>query len=260
MRLIAHRGESARAPENTLAAFRSLSEHAAGVELDLTWSRDRHAVVIHDAELERTTDGSGAVADKDLAELLRLDAGSWFAPKFRGERIPRLTDVLDQLLGRVELHLELKPEAFEQRTRGPSGKLERADLAQHVVDELVRREGLSQAVLSSFDWRFLRAARRRSAEARLGVLLHEGDPRRALTESQRLEAEAVHLHHALVSRHVVHDVHAAGKTLRVYTVDDPQLARRLRDLEVDALFTNDTRALATALAPGADFSDGRRSP
>ena len=93
--LIAHRGASALAPENTMAAFRLAVEAGADlVELDVRLSADGHPVVIHDAYLSRTTDGLGPVARTPLAALQRLDAGSWFAPRFAGERIPTLDEVL----------------------------------------------------------------------------------------------------------------------------------------------------------------------
>ena len=91
MLVIAHRGASGHAPENTLAAFRkAIVQGATFIETDLQLSRDARFVAIHDATVDRTTGGRGAVHDLTLADLRRLDAGSWFSSEFAGERIPTL--------------------------------------------------------------------------------------------------------------------------------------------------------------------------
>ena len=106
---IAHRGASALAPENTIAAFERAVELGADViELDLHMSQDGELVVIHDDTLDRTTDGSGPVHHRSLGELMRLDAGRWFGEGFAGQRIPRLDEVLDRFAGKVPLALEIK--------------------------------------------------------------------------------------------------------------------------------------------------------
>ena len=107
--LIAHRGFSASAPENTFAAFElAISEGFSNIELDAQLSADGVPVVFHDAEVDRTTDGVGSVANLSLSELRALDAGRWFAPEFSGERVPTLAEVLERLDGRAHIHLELK--------------------------------------------------------------------------------------------------------------------------------------------------------
>jgi len=94
--VIGHRGASGHAPENTLAAFKKAAALGATfVETDLHLSRDAHFVAIHDATVNRTTNGQGAVHDMTLAELRRLDAGSWFGSEFGGERIPMLEELLE---------------------------------------------------------------------------------------------------------------------------------------------------------------------
>ena len=96
-RVIAHRGASAAAPENTLAAFRAAKEQGAEmVELDARLTRDGVLVVIHDSTLDRTTDGRGRVALSDSDSIARLDAGSWFDPAFRGERLPTLVNTVQR--------------------------------------------------------------------------------------------------------------------------------------------------------------------
>jgi len=111
MLVIAHRGASGHAPENTLAAFkRALALGATFIETDLQLSRDARFVAIHDDTVNRTTNGQGKVHDLSLADLRRLDAGSWFGSEFTGERIPTLEEILEFAKKHdVVFYLELKP-------------------------------------------------------------------------------------------------------------------------------------------------------
>ena len=135
--VIAHRGASGTAPENTLAAFRrAVACGADMVELDVQLTRDGEVVVVHDFTLDRTTDGTGAVGASSLAEIRRLDAGAWFAPAFLGEAVPTLGEVLGAI--GLPVNVELKPV-------GDQG-LEAETLA------VVRAAGaLGRVVFSSFD-------------------------------------------------------------------------------------------------------------
>lgn len=109
MLVIGHRGAPSRAPENTIASFRAALEIGVdGLELDVHLSADGHLVVIHDANLKRTTNGQGLVHEHTLAQLKQLDAGTWFGPAFVGERIPTFDEVLDLVAKRVPLQVEIK--------------------------------------------------------------------------------------------------------------------------------------------------------
>ena len=107
--VVAHRGASAAAPENTIAAFElALTQGADGIELDVHLSADGHPVVIHDDALERTTDGAGPVGARTMRELKRLDAGGWYGPPFRGQRIQTLQEVLERFRDRARFWIEIK--------------------------------------------------------------------------------------------------------------------------------------------------------
>ena len=107
--IVAHRGSSADRPENTLAAYRRAVETGAtAIEIDLRLTRDGRLVSLHDPGLDRTTDGSGLVSAKSLADVLQLDAGSWFGAAYRGERIPTLRQILQLAKGRIDILLDLK--------------------------------------------------------------------------------------------------------------------------------------------------------
>ena len=107
--VIAHRGASAAAPENTIAAFeRALTDGADAIQLDVHLSRDDHPVVIHDPTLERTTNGLGPVRGHTMRELKRLDAGAWHGAAFAGQRLQTLQEVLERFRGRTKFWIELK--------------------------------------------------------------------------------------------------------------------------------------------------------
>ncbi len=111
--VVAHRGYSARYPENTLCAFEAAIDAGADVvELDVGLSADRVPFVLHDATLERTTNGRGPLHAHRATELEALDAGSWFAPEFAGERLPTLQAVLERIGAQVVLDVVFRPFAF----------------------------------------------------------------------------------------------------------------------------------------------------
>ena len=161
---IAHRGYSARYPENTLAAFNGAIDAGAHmIELDVCLSKDRHLVVIHDETVDRTTNGTGAVKALTLDQLGRLDAGSWFDPRFNTERLPTLAQVLDAVKGHLLVNIEIKPEAFE--ADGP------ADAVERQVLNLVREKNmLDEVLVSSFEWLMLDNLRKLEPGIALGLL------------------------------------------------------------------------------------------
>jgi glycerophosphoryl diester phosphodiesterase len=116
--LTAHRGNSGLAPENTLAAFgKALETAAQWIELDAHRSADGEVVVMHDATVGRTTNGHGAIAELTLAELKKLDAGSWFGPEFVGEPVPTLAEVVALVGSRIRLNVEVKSSADPESSR-----------------------------------------------------------------------------------------------------------------------------------------------
>ncbi len=142
--VIAHRGFSGEAPENTLTAFKKAMDLGVDmIELDVHLSKDGQVVVIHDDTLNRTTNGKGKVADLTLDELKQLDAGSWFGAQFSGERIPALKEVLESVRGKAVLTIELK--------QGDLGRYRMSDLADRSLEEVERAGMMNQVVFASFD-------------------------------------------------------------------------------------------------------------
>ncbi len=107
--IVAHRGSSADRPENTLAAYRRAIEAGANaIEIDLRLTKDGHLVSLHDDTLDRTTEGEGPIESVTLAEVRKLDAGTWFDPRYKGERIPTFREILELAKGRISVFLDLK--------------------------------------------------------------------------------------------------------------------------------------------------------
>jgi len=237
--IVAHRGASRSAPENTLAAFRRAHEEGARwVEFDVKLARDGEPVVIHDETLERTTTGRGRVAETPLAALRTFDAGAWFGPGFAGERIPLLDEVLDLLaeLG-MGFNLEIKP--------CPGREAETAAAAVRAV-EARWPAAAPLPVLSSFKAESLRAARRAGPDLPLGYLAATL-PEDWLAQVRALGCRAVHPGHRSLTAGQVRAAKAAGLPILTWTVNEPERARQLRGWGVDCLITDTPAALAAAL-------------
>ncbi len=226
----AHRGASAHAPENTLAAFElALKQGAPAIEFDVKLTADRQVIIHHDQTLDRTTNGSGSITKQPLAALRELDAGSKFSADFRGEKIPTLDEVFDSLGGKLFMNVELTNYAspFD-------------GLVDEVV-RLVRKHGLEgQVLFSSFFPTNLTRARRLLPSVPRGQLFLPGGSgwwQRVAAGFMSLQAE--HLFKEDVSAAVVHRAHAKNRLVYTWTVNDPAEMKSLRAVGVDAIFTDD---------------------
>nr|WP_043743265.1 glycerophosphodiester phosphodiesterase [Paramagnetospirillum magneticum] len=230
MMLIGHRGLAGLAPENTLASFRTAAAHGlAMVEFDVRLSRDGVPLVFHDDTLERTTSGTGPVAERNWAEIAGLDAGSWFAPAFAGECVPSLEQVLGLCLDLgLGINLEIKPDEGRE-----------AETAEAALALALRLwpESVSAPVISSFETICLDVARR-VAPHWPRALLAEALPDDWREQATRLEASALHLDHRTLDADVVTGIMAAGLPARAYTVNDPARARILGHWGVAAVFAD----------------------
>lgn len=221
----AHRGASADAPECTLPAFElALAQGADGIEFDVQLTRDDEVVVIHDETLERTTDGTGWVADHSLAELRALDASAG-REGFAGTRIPTLDEVLELATG-VILNVELK-----------NSRLRYKGLEERVLQILADHSAGDRVVLSSFNHYSLRYLMHVGAPYPLGALY--SDPLyRPWKYAQRLGVTCLHPPLRATRRKLVDNCHALGMRVHVWTVDDEPDLRRMAGLGVDAVITN----------------------
>lgn len=241
-RVIAHRGFSAVAPENTLAAVRwAIAAGADMVEVDVTVTADGHVICLHDDTLDRTTDGRGPATALPLAAIAGLDAGSWFGPRFAGERVPTLDQVLALAKGRMLLNVEIKPEAVEH------------DAVAKVAALIRRHAMLDQVVVSSFAPEALRRMKLTAPEvvtvSLLNDELHAGlDP---LEVVQEVGSRGLNLSSDEVTPELVERCHRHGLPVSVYTVNSKRQMRRLVRMGVHAIFTDHPDRLRDVVAESA---------
>ena len=241
-KIIAHRGASGQAPENTLAAIRRAGELGArAVEFDVTVSLDGEAVIIHDLDVDRCSDGRGAVVSKTLAELQALDAGSWFAPAFAGERIPTLRQAVDEVLAHtMALNLEIKPTpGWEEKTVDATV----ATLSVFQPDDM-------NLLVSSMSTIALDLFHQRLPDVSLGLICDDV-PENYIEFLDRHGCTSLHCHHAGITAGFVAALHNVGKCVRAFTVNNEAAAQRLFAMGVDGIFTDHPEQMAPLEASGA---------
>jgi glycerophosphoryl diester phosphodiesterase len=231
--VFAHRGASAYAPENTLAAFQlAIEQGADGIELDVSLTADGHVVVIHDRIVDNTTNGSGEVRDIELKTLKSFDAGSWFAPKFKGEKVPTLDEVLKLVGEYVVTNIELKPKHFISPQDQLPGK----------VATLVEKHNLeSKIIFSSFNPWALVKIHRMLPSAPVGLLISSGviGSLTRLIVSWFVHYQSLHLHFRAATPVMLQRARANGHRVFAYTVNQPEDIRRLFAQNIDGIFTDD---------------------
>jgi glycerophosphoryl diester phosphodiesterase len=224
--VIAHRGASGHAPENTLAAFKkAIALGATFIETDLHLSRDARFVAIHDATLNRTTNGQGSVHDLTLAELRKLDAGSWFGSEYAGERIPTLEEILVfSKKNDVVFYLELKP-------GGSWG-------GEHALIGALRESGeIPRAVVISFDASIVLSLRKIEPTLMTG-LLYDGQIENPVEKAVEVGARQLLVRGDLVTPSLL--IEARKKDLQVvcWTVNHPAHMRLLIAAGADGIMSD----------------------
>lgn len=229
--IFGHRGASAHAPENTIAAFElALVQQADAIELDVKLSADGHVVVIHDSTVDRTTNGTGRVKDLSLSDLRALDAGSFFSEKFRGEKIPTLNEVFETVGKRTFINVEL------------TNYDTRRDQLVEMVCMLVKKHQLQKRIMfSSFLASNLSKARSYLPDVPGGLLALNG----LLGSWARSfgfvfgKYQALHPYLKDMTQQEALRVHRLNRRVHVWTVNDEQDMRRLFGWGVDGIFTDD---------------------
>jgi len=238
--IIAHRGNSSEAPENTLPAFQSaLDAKADLVELDYYHSADGAPVVIHDEFLDRTTNAEDVlgkpkllVGDQSLLDLQRLDAGSWFDDKFAGTKLPTLIQALDLIQTRSVTLIERK-----------------AGDAKTLVRLLDERNLTDNVVVQSFDWDYIAECRRLSP--RLALCTLSGKPANddQIRAAAATGADVIVWNHEKIGRPQIEMIHRLGKKAWVYTVDETPRAKALITGGIDGIITNCPSTIAKLREP-----------
>ena len=215
VQVVGHRGAAGLVPENTLKGFNLAIELGVSyVECDVHLTRDGHLVVMHDATVDRTTNGSGAIASLDFAAIRELDAGD-------GERTPALDEVLQSVHGRVTLLCELKGEAVEDAA----------------VDAVVARDMASEVVFTSFHMDRLAKVKQRGGHLQIGAIFKnpsDDDIAHALD----LGVVSISIHYKYLNLHMIEQVHGAGVLLRAWNPDTLREQKAMIALGVTCISTN----------------------
>lgn len=230
-KVIGHRGACGYAPENTLESIKTAADIGAKwVELDVKLTRDGVPIIFHDEELDRTTNGSGLVANTDYADIQMLEAGSWFSDGFAGIKIPTLEEAVDILLQHdLGLNLEIKP--------CPGREKDTAEAALDVLSQIW--DDHDKLLISSFQHVSLEAARDVAQDWARGLLIGGDEmPENWRELADYLDVKTINLGSRLVTEELCEDIMNEEYGLLVYTVNDPIEARRLQQWGVDSLFSD----------------------
>lgn len=231
-KVIGHRGACAYAPENTIESIVTAADIGAEwVELDVMLTRDSIPIIFHDDTLDRTSNGSGNVADHDWGDIQELEAGSWYAEGFSGIKIPSLEDVLEVIINKgLGLNLEIKPTAGRER-----------ETAEVALDALSRIwDDHDKLLISSFKYTCLEVAQEMAPDWYRGVLFDDAED---MPENWRdivdyLDGTTINIGRKIASRELVEEIIEFEKPVLIYTVNDPQMARQFQGWGVDCMFSD----------------------
>lgn len=228
--MIAHRGASAYAPENTMAAFIKAAQLGVKwIEFDVMSASCGKPIIFHDEQLARTTHAQGNVNQFSYSYLATLDAGSWFNPMFAGERIPSLETMIEFLKKTgLSANIELKPLAGDEEV-----------LVKRVLDEIKEHLSLTDGriLFSSFSIAALRFLRKYSRDCQIGLLMDEWMPDWQKI-SASLDCISIHVNHKIVTPDLTNKIKSQDYALFCYTVNEASRARELYSWGVDALFSD----------------------
>jgi glycerophosphoryl diester phosphodiesterase len=232
--LIAHRGYSSRAPENTKASFEMALEAGAEVlECDVQLTSDGIVAVMHDPDVDRTTNGKGPLRDKTWSQVAALDAGypDKFGEAFAGQRVPKLEEVLDLARHRAQVFIEIKPESLGT---GPDG------IERETIRVAERTGMLADIAVLSFAPRALQRVHAQVSNVPLGLVFRWWRSRRLVTEAQAVAADYIVVYAArlLGKPAIIQEAHAHDLTVGAYVVDLDEHLQPLLAAGVDGVATN----------------------
>ncbi len=231
--IIAHRGASAYYPENTMIAFEKAVEMGAEmIELDVMMSKDGIPIVFHDAKLNKHTNGNSYVKHYTLKELKKLDAGSWFNPKFSDQEIPTLEEALQFASGNIALNIEIKTEAVSNQIKNG---------IEEKVLQLVKKYGMEKHVLfSSFDYRAVRHLKKLDPNVAVALLYERNQSNRLLPHQlvKKYNVDAFNCSYRQLKRKWMANLNKHNIPTFIYTVDSKRRMQKLIAGGVTGIFTN----------------------
>ena len=225
--IIAHRGSSKAAPENTKKAFKQASkDQADGIELDVHLTADNQVVVIHDPTIDRTSKGKGFIKDFSLKELKEYDFGSYFDKSFKDEKILTLTEALEIIKDFNIINIEIK--------KG-------YNINQGIEDEVLKSIKMfdfeSEIIISSFNHESLKIIKDLNNNIKIAPLLYARLDK-PWEYAINLGAKYLHLYYKLLNKEIIEQCHKRGIIVNVFTVDDKYDLDKMMGYNVDGIITN----------------------
>jgi len=241
--VIAHRGSSTGAPENSLSAIEiAIEEGADYAEIDVQETADGVVVLLHDTDLMRVAGVDRKIGDLTYQEMRELDAGSWFSPDFAGERIPTLEEAIEVARGRIGLQVELKFSGLDY------------ELAERVV-KIIEENGFApQAQIVSLDYAGILRVRKLNRDLETGYIVF-----RAVGDISRLDVDFLSVNRWIATENLVASIRKAGKEIHVWTVNDRRRMYSLIDLGVDGILTDEPSVLRAVIEERSSLSDAERT-
>ncbi|MBE9537937.1 MAG: glycerophosphodiester phosphodiesterase [Proteobacteria bacterium] len=240
--IIAHRGAAGAAPENTMAAVRrAIADGADWVEIDVQESRDGHVVVFHDSDFMKLSGNPLKIWDGDLADIQQQDIGSWFGPEFAGEQVPTLAQVLEETRGRAGLMIELKYYGHDQQ------------LEQRVVD-IVESAGMADEVsIMSLKLQGVQKLQALRPDWKVGLLAAT-----AVGDLAKVDVDFLAVSARMATTRFIRRVHASGKRVLVWTVNDALSMSKWMSMGVDGVITDEPALAGEVLRERAAMSSAER--
>lgn len=218
-----HRGASEIAPENTLAAILKCAELGADFsEIDVQETKDGVIVLLHDDNLRRTTNDSGFIWEKNWADLQYVDAGSWKSPEYKGEPIPLLETIIDSIRGKIKLNIELKINGHQEK------------LEERVMKIIEKKDFINDCIVTSFNRESIDKVKELNSRIKVGLIFDKMPDYDLFSTNWEL----VSVNYLLVNNKFINEAHQAGKDVHVWTVNEPEMMKKMIDYEVDCIITN----------------------
>lgn len=235
--IVAHRGASAYAPENTLASIKkAIAMGVDMVEIDVQLTKDKQIVLMHDLTVDRTTNGKGRVKDLLFDDIRKLDAGLWFSTEFAGEKIPTLEEVIETVKGKCKLLIEVK----RVKTKNP-------EIEAKIIQLIDKYKAYNWCVVQSFETEVIKniQAIDKSVECHklvtmnLSVLpLHLDSRIKTGTIYKYKTVQAINPYFKMLNKRKVDKIHSRGQKIITWTVNEKEDMKRMIEMGVDGIITN----------------------
>ncbi|MEI6851825.1 MAG: glycerophosphodiester phosphodiesterase family protein [Bacteroidota bacterium] len=234
--IVAHRGGSLLAPENTLAAFNNAIQiGAAWIEIDVHQTSDKVTVVIHDNTLDRTTNGKGSVNKTSFEKLRSFDAGGKFSNRFVGEKVPTLDETLTLIAGKCNLLIEIKnPDASRE-------------IEKDVVSLIQKHQAWSWCVVQSFHYQSVLKVHQLDTQIKTALLFVKPNIEKVKNDAEMSFLSGINIYQRFAGKRTIEKLHSLHKTVFVWTVNDSKRIRKIVENGADGIMTDDPQMMKELL-------------